>query len=174
MRIVLSFFIFFFSFTIYAKQNFGLGLNAYSFMGDLKDQMNATIGLASEYEYTLFPKLHYKPAIGVRAEIYSPVKNGFRSFNFLLTPEASMVFYKGKLDVGATVGFDVLYWRQSKTYLFSNTTLEELDFGLSFGVFSNFPMNHGNFLKVMLLYHIQEYNVKTTYLSLGGMYVWNL
>lgn len=176
MRVLFSIVLFISSFTLYAreKHHTGLGVNAYFFFEDLQDQFNNTLGISSEYEYSFFQREYYDIALGSRFEVYYPIKDGFQNLNILISPEISSTYYTGAFGFGGTLAFDTLYWRQSKKFIIRNTTLEELDFGTSFGIFSKFRIYSKSSIKVMALYHFQENNAKTTYLSVGAMYVWHL
>lgn len=150
----------------------GLGLSQYMFMKDLKEQFNNTAGFTLGYEYTLPFLSQYEPGIGLRAEYYTPKKDGFYNENLLITPELSMLFYNGLFPLGGTLGMDVNYWKQSKTYIRKEVYHEDLFYGLAIGIFSRTHLAYGH-IEYTLAYHMQQFDYRTAFFAIGLQYVWD-
>jgi hypothetical protein len=174
----LSFVLIFFLFPTLLKANplrghhLGVGLSQYLFMQDLKEQFKNTIGYTIAYEYTLPYLSEYEPGLGLRFEYYTPEKDGFMNENLLFTPELSLLFYNDLFPLGATLGMDVNFWKQSKTYLRKEVYHEDLFFGLALGLFSRTMLPRGH-LEYTFTYHMQQLSFKSSFLAIGLQYVWD-
>jgi len=151
----------------------GIGLSEYMFTRDLHEQFNNTLGYTLSYEYTLPFLSQYEPGIGFRAEYYVPEKDGFFNENILFTPELSMLFYNGLFPLGGTLGMDLNYWKQSKTYIHKEVYHEDLLYGLVLGVFSRTSLAPCGHLEYTVAYHMQQLSFQSAFFALGLQYVWD-
>ncbi len=157
-----------------SSHHIGLGLSAYVFMDDLKEQFNNTVGFTLGYRYTLPFWSVYEPNLGLRIEYYVPRKNGYENQNVLVSPELSAVIDKTYIPLGAKISVDANYWKQTKTYIQKEVFHEDLLYGLGLGVFTRTDLGTAGHLEYSLDYHLQQFSFLTSFLVLGVQYVYDI
>ena len=157
------------------SHHIGLGLSAYFFQQDLHEQFSNTVGYTASYGYTLPFASRFEPEVGIRLEYYVPKKDGFDNENILITPQVSALLYNELFPLGGRIGYDINYWKQTKTYIQKEVFHEDILYGLALGIFSKtrLPGAWGH-IEYSLTYHLQQFALSTTFFALGVQYVLDL
>lgn len=158
-----------------ARKNHHLGIGpvGYLFQEDLKEQFNNTIGFSASYEYTLPFLSKYEPGLGLRFEYFNPKKNDYDNLNLLFTPYLALLIYDDILPLGLRMGFDVNYWKQSKTFIRKEVYHEDVLYGFAIGLFSRTDLGAWGHIGYSMTYHLQQFDYRASFLALGLDYVFD-
>ncbi len=151
----------------------GLGLSGFIFLRDLSDQFGDTLGPTASYEFSHPLISDFQLGLTLRGAYYNARKDGYDNVNVLFTPAIKFYYTALPERVGAILGLDVNYWKQSKTYIQRQDLHEDLLYGLLIGVLTETDLGKWGHVEYLLGYHMLQYSFETAFLELGVQYVWD-
>lgn len=158
-----------------SRSAYGLGLMGSRVSGDLQNLHGPGFGVISSYRYTLGDSPAFRVDLGMEMALYQSKKSEFINQHLLLAVQHRMLWMNSKLfSNGFILGLELDYWRNALQQVKSEILHDDILFGLQLGYALVYKMTEQLSMDLSFIYHQQEFNFRSTYLTSAFQLVWRL
>jgi hypothetical protein len=150
----------------------GVEASRYLFNNSLHEQNSDTWGYGLFYEYRLPTDMVLQPTLGFDVSTYNTKNGVFRNYHVLATPYLKVMLQQQTPSFGLIFGFDADFWRQTSTVTSDLILHEDLLFGVSGGFELDALKKPWGTLSLKAIYHLQEYDMRTSFTTISASYAW--